>query len=179
VVDLGQAVLENLVTATVSGDGLTEIDLTLQLTSNESLELTIKVGTLFQAQSAGVQNMVVIENKTVHLKPPDVNVSAILEAACASMELDQPKTTDAFIISSTPLPGDLVLLLNSSAFGNETFRVKQFAIWTITDNPPRDGYVGLSTIGTIGSGPSDAEIAKIRALFVAAGITPEKYKALQ
>ncbi len=163
---------------TVSGDGLTEIDLTLQLTSNESLEVTIKAGTLFQAQSAGVQNMIVIENKTVQLKSPGENISVILDVACAVMELDQPKSTDAFTISSNPLPADLMLLLNSPALGNETFRVKQFAIWTITDNPPRDGYVGLGT-GVIGSGPSDAEMTRIRALFVAAGIVPEKYKALQ
>jgi hypothetical protein len=177
-VDLGQAVSGNLVTINVNGSGLTAIAVTLTSKSVDPLEVTIGVGTLFQAQSSGVQNMVVIANKTVYFASLDAVVSTSLSVACASMELDQPTSSDVFSINTTPLPADLVLLLNSPSFGDETFRVKQFAIWTITANPTRDGYVGLGT-GVIGSGPSDAELASIRALFVAAGIVPEKYKALQ
>jgi hypothetical protein len=63
-------------------------------------------------------------------------------------------------------------------FSKQSFRVQQFAIWTITDNPTRKGYVGLGTFVS-GSGPSDAEMAKIKALFTAAGIDQKKYQALR
>ena len=63
------------------------------------------------------------------------------------------------------------------SFGDETFRFQQFAIWTITDNPSRDEYVGLVYFG-LGSGPSDEEMLTIDALFEAAGISTAKYQAL-
>ena len=55
---------------------------------------------------------------------------------------------------------------------------QQLAIWTITDNPTRDGYVGLGYFG-VGSGPSNAEIKEIKALFRAAGIDLDKYRAVR
>lgn len=56
-------------------------------------------------------------------------------------------------------------------------RVQQFAIWTITDNPTKDGYVGIGSFG-FGSGPGKTELARIKALFKAAGIPTTKYRAL-
>jgi hypothetical protein len=94
------------------------------------------------------------------------------------MELDAPDENDTFTISIVPAPEDLIKLLNLPDFHNETFRVQQFAIWTITDNPPRDGYVGLGYFG-FGSGPNDEEMQKIQALFEKAGIPTGKYQALQ
>jgi hypothetical protein len=70
-----------------------------------------------------------------------------------------------------------VALLKAPDFAGQTFRVRQFAIWTITDNPTRTGYVGLGSFG-IGSGPRDEEIAVIRQLFVKAGLDPTAYLAL-
>jgi len=55
--------------------------------------------------------------------------------------------------------------------------VKKLAIWTITDNPERDECVGIGYWG-IGTGPSDEEIERIRILFIKAGITISRYKAL-
>ena len=76
-------------------------------------------------------------------------------------------------------PEDLIKLLNLTEFHEETFRVRQFAIWTITDNPERDGYIGIATsFQVFGTDPSDEEIDKIRNLFIDAGISVSKYKAL-
>jgi hypothetical protein len=72
---------------------------------------------------------------------------------------------------------DLLKLLGLSDFQDETFRVQQFAIWTITDNPARDGYVGLGRF-VYGTGPEDEEIERIRILFERAGISIDKYRAL-
>lgn len=176
-VDLVGAVAEDLVEATVSGDGLEEIDVTLKSKSNDPLEVSIPRGTIFGAQSAGVQSMVVIEEKVLFLKSLGSVISSIIDVACASMELDVPEEDDAFTVRMVPAPEDLIKLLNVPDFSNETFRVKQFAIWTITDNPPRDEYVGLGYFG-FGSGPSDAEMTRIEALFENAGISTYKYRAL-
>ena len=176
-IDLIEAVADNLVEATVSGDGLEKIEVTLKSTSNDSLEVSIPCGTIFGAQSTGVQNMVVIEEKVLYLKSRDSVVSDIIDVACAVMELSVPDVWDAFNVSMVPAPEDLIKLLNVPGFSNETFRVKQFAIWTITDNPSKGEYVGLGYFGS-GTGPSWEEMNKIETLFENAGISTEKYRAL-
>lgn len=67
-------------------------------------------------------------------------------------------------------------LLQRPQFGRAPFRVQQFAVWTLTDNPSRRGFVGLGS-GISGTGPSDEEIDAIRALFEAAGVAPGAYRA--
>ena len=104
--------------------------------------------------------------------------SLTLPAACANMELDAPGESRSFLVSTTPAPEDLIKLLNLPAFLEEPFRVQQFAIGTITDNPPRGGYVSLGHFG-VGSSPSDEEMQRIRTLFQQAGISAAPYQALQ
>ncbi len=101
-----------------------------------------------------------------------------IQVACANMERGVPEESDGFTIRGAPVPEDLIKLLSLPGFLDETFRVQQFAIWTITDNPGRGEYVGLGYFGA-GSGPSDEEMQRIRALFNQAGIPIERYRALQ
>jgi hypothetical protein len=177
-VELGQALAEALAQATITGQGLERIDLVLESLSTEPLEITVQAGTIFLAQTGGTQNMVVRRSQTVELPSQGSSKTLTLSAACASMELDAPGESDHFTVSPDPVPEDLIKLLNLPAFLEEPFRVQQFAIWTITDNPPRGGYVGLGYYG-VGSGPSDEEMQAIRALFQQAGIPTERYQALQ
>lgn len=176
-VDLGEAVARSLVQATISGDGLKYVNVTLKSISDQPLGVTVPVGTIFEAQSASLQDMVVIKSRVFDLESRDSVLSRSVSVACASMELDAPDADDVLVMSSVPVAADLGALLDLSDFNNETFRVKQFAIWTITDNPTRDGYVGIGTFG-FGSGPKDEEISRIRVLFEAAGISTDKYQAL-
>jgi len=176
-VGLIEAVADDLVEATISGDGLQSIDITLKSVSDDPLEVSISRGTIFGAQSAGVQSMVVIREEVLFLKSRGSVSSGSIYVACASMELDMPDKNDTFTISMDPASEDLIKLLNGPDFNNETFRVKQFAIWTITDNPTRHGYVGLGSFG-FGSGPSDEEMGRIKILFENAGISTYKYQAL-
>ncbi|MGZ8514041.1 MAG: hypothetical protein ACXWXA_03275 [Candidatus Limnocylindrales bacterium] len=120
--------------------------------------------------------MVVIERQTVVLAAME-HKTITLDVACAAMHLDQPGSGDQFGFDASPTSPALLQLLQLADFADQTFRVRQFAIWTITDNPARDGYVALGTFG-IGSGPSDTEIATIRQLFMKAGIDPTTYQAL-
>jgi hypothetical protein len=71
-------------------------------------------------------------------------------------------------------------LLAVPTFGEQPFRVDQFAIWTVIENPRRHDYVHLGTaFEIIGSGPSDEELGTIRDLFEEAGIDPADYRALR
>jgi len=177
-VELVEAVSKDLVEASVSGrDTLTSIQVSLASKSDDPLEVTILPGTIFEAQSASIQSMVVIVEKVILLDPFETTSTSV-DAACANMRLDVPAESDSLTLKGVAPPEDLIRLLNLPDFHDETFRVRQFAIWTITDNPERDEYVGIGQFG-FGSGPDDEEIQRIKTLFEKAGISTEKYEALQ
>ena len=139
--------------------------------------MAILPGLIFEAGASGVQNMVVIGHTVVLLsegETDDVNVPV----ACSNMNLDMPSEENGFTIRREATNPDLLKLLNLPAFENQDFRVQQFAIWTISDNPARDDYVGLGYYG-VGSGPDDEEMQLIRSMFEQAGIDTGQYRALQ
>lgn len=178
VIDLAEAEEQGLVKAEVTGRSLETIDLLLESLAPDPLEITIEIGTIFQAQSSGTQNMVVIEATSVFLEAKGSVVSTGAHVACASMHRSIPDEEDGFTISREPMPADLLKLLNLPAFQEAYSFVQQFAIWTITDNPPPDGYRGLGYFG-VGYPPDEEEMAEIRALFEEAGIPTENYQALR
>jgi len=178
VIDLADADEQGLVQAQITGRDLDWIDMVLESLTPDPLEITIELGTLFEAQSSGTQNMVVIQEKTVFLQAQGSVDAVVVQVACASMQLHIPDEEDRFTISREPVPDDLLKLLNLPAFQEAYSFVQQFAIWTITDNPPRDGYRGLGYFG-VGYPPDEEEMADIRALFEEAGIPTENYQALR
>ena len=178
VIDLAEAEEKGLVEADILGRDLDWIDLVLESPTPDPLEVSIPIGTLFEAQSPGTQNMVVIEESMVFLDTEGSREPVVLRVACANMSLGIPDEGDEFIISKSPVPDDLVKLLNLPEFHEAGSFVRQFAIWTITDNPPRDGYRGLGYFG-VGYPPDEDDIETIRALFEKAGIPTENYQALR
>ena len=166
-----------LVEVNACGVGSLEaIKLSLTSKSDDVLEIAILPGTIFDSQSVSIQGMVVITDKLWILYPRET-VSISVGAACANMRLSMPDEKDTLTLRMTPASGDLMKLLNLPDFHKETYRVQQFAIWTITDNPGRDDYIGIGFVG-MASGPSNAEIERIRVLFQKAGIPTDKYKTL-
>ena len=163
-----------------TADNLQWLDLTVTSKVEESLELTIPAGTILVPVAASVQTMVVISPETIQLDPLDTT-TVTLDVACSQMHDAQPGEggkANRFHVQSTPASGALAKLLKSTAFAAADFRLQQFAIWTITDNPTRSGYVGLGTFG-VGSGPSAAEIREIKSMFRSAGIDTSHYRALR
>lgn len=177
-IELHEAETRGVVKVEITGDGLEWIRIVLESMFDVPLEVTILPGTIFEAQSAGTQDMVVREAQTALLGTRGSRQSLTIPVACANMELGMPDGEDRFTIGRAPVSEDLIKLLNLPEFRDETFRVQQFAIWTITDNPTRDGYVGLGYFGA-GSGPDDEEMERIRTLFARAGISIDKYRALR
>jgi hypothetical protein len=175
---LDEAETMDLVETTISGSGLTSITLQLQSTSTGPLNVLVLPGTIFEAQSADVQDMVVTEAREALLSSYGSSEMLSVPAACANMHLDAPESSDTFTIRRAPTSEDLLKLLSVPGFIDGTLRVQQFAIWTITENPNcRANYRGLGTWG-FGSGPSEEEMERIETLFEKAEISTDKYPAL-
>jgi hypothetical protein len=178
-VELRAALSDGLVTVTGTGDGLQSLDLEITSEVDFDLDVTIDVGTQLEPRARGTQLMVVLEAQTVSLAG-HASADVTLEVACAEMNQDQPTGDDTFrVLDDVPQP-DLLRLLETPEFMDQSGRVQQFAVWTITNNPKRSGYVGLTSgFDIFGTGPDDEEIAAIRDLFETAGIDTGKYRALK
>ena len=173
-VTLDQALTQGLVVASITGNGLSQINLTLKPKVEVNLEIEIEPGTMFISSTEGVQNMVLRQQEIVYLKP-SVEVSVELEVSCANMELKQPGYADAFSISTEPTNEDLTKLLAYEDFLFNSTELQQFAIWTITDNPACAlCYVGIESGGYTHL-PDDNQIADIKTMFEKVGIDTTKY----
>jgi hypothetical protein len=176
--DLETAESGGLVRLGAFGAGLTAVQLTLESRAPEPLAVVIPVGTIFQAQSATTQSMVVIEQEVVHLTNSGSRQAVRLAAACINMDRDVPREADALALRRGTASGDLARLVNVADFGNESWRVRQFAVWTITDNPSRGGYAAIGARGAT-VGPSGEELGRVRDLLVRAGLLPNRYRAFR
>jgi len=175
-VELRQALKDGIATLEAIGDGLETMDMILDSLSDEDLRIEVQPGTIFNPANAGTQSMVVRRGALIDL-PAGGHAERKLEVGCASMEKGTPSSDDSFSIDLDISLSDLVDLLELVEFLEEDFRVQQFAIWTITDNPSATRYVGLGYFGA-GSGPSQEELDSIYQLFLKAGIQTGKYRAL-
>lgn len=186
-VDLRQGLAQGLFDIEVLGESLESIDVKIKPKIESEFDLTYEVvitpGTTFIAPSGSLQNMVVRLERTVMVRQvfeisADLEIEFEVSVACGNMQLDGPEGGEVYTLSQDEANEDLVKLFALPVFHEQTFRVQQFAIWTITDNPSRDGYVGLGYFGT-GSGPNDEEMTLILEIFVEAEIPLERYWALQ
>lgn len=180
------------------------IEISLESKTSEPLLITILPGTIFdpaptppeQATPIAHASMVVREKKEIPLKPREKATPVLVSAASIIMHAREPAGSDALTTRKTPTPEEIMKLLNLSDFVNETFRIQQFAIWTLTNNPRRDAYYRIwqddqgrfriwektletPPAGWAGSPPSSREIETIRVLFRKAGIPTDNYQALR
>jgi hypothetical protein len=177
-IELIKAVKGGQVAVKGTGRGLRLLDITLTSKSAAPLVVVINQGTVFDPASERTQSMVVLARRMVDLEP-GASVPVQLDVACADMQKDTPDKNDRFRLRTGSVPRDLVRLTRLAEFGEQPFRTQQFAVWTITDNPSRSGYVGLGTAGGASSGPKLAELKVIADLFRAAEIDPDEYRAVK
>ena len=177
--DLASAMDRHLVDATLRGDGLERISVELESLADRDLVMTVAAGTFFDPADDGTQVMVSVIDDEFELAPGESSTEEIY-VACSQMRRDQPGDSDLFTIRADGATGDLAKLLALPTFGEQPFRIEQFAIWTLTNNPARDGYTGLgTTFSVFGSGPDKEEFAAIRDLLEQAGIDPADYRAFR
>jgi hypothetical protein len=177
-IELIKAVNGGQVTVAGTGRGLQRLDITLTSKADGPLVVVINQGTVFDPAVERTQSMVVITRRMIDLEAGG-SVPVQLDVACADMKKDTPDRNDRFALHEGSVPKDLVKLTRLPEFADEPFRVQQFGVWTITDNPTRTGYVGLGTADGASSGPSKAELTRIAELFRAAEIDTTLYRALK
>ena len=90
VIELAEAEETGLLEADILGKDLDWIDLVLESLAPDPLEVTIPLGTLFEAQSRGTQDMVVIEESSVFLEMEGSSEPVVLRVACANMSRGIP-----------------------------------------------------------------------------------------
>ena len=88
-----------------------------------------------------------------------------------------PGSGDSFELSSTRANGALARLLAHAPFRTAPFRVQQFAIWVMTDNPARDAFSAIA--GTASGKPSDDELREVRKLLEGVGVDLLAYRTFQ
>lgn len=176
--ELSAAVSADQITITLRGRSLQGLELTIASKLDTAIRVVVNPATVFEPRASGTQAMVVIEKKVVTLEA-QAEVEVELEVACAEMYDETPTSEDGFRLASERPTSDLVKLLKLPAFGDETFRIQQFAVWTITDNPSRTAYVGLTSSDGSGGEPTTAELKRISDLFAEAGIPAGHYRALR
>ncbi len=176
-IDLQEALEMGLLTANVRGISLESIEVEVSLKVDESIELSILPGTTFLAPSPDLQTMVVRHQMYIFLEEKD-EVTLEVDVACANMRLEAPSGGEAYIVKIEPPAEELRKLMSLPEFQDASFRLQQFAIWTITDNPAKSQYVGLGTGGE-GNLPSTTELQTIAAWFDAAGLALDNYPALK
>jgi hypothetical protein len=176
-IELGAAESGGLVEVKLTDADLQALEVTLKLRGANPLEVIIPAGAVFASQSSGVQNMMVRVRQTVLLTPSDPQAAVTIDVACINMTRNVPTAYNKLTIGQTLVSGDLLKLLQNPEFLHQSFRIQQFAIWTITDNPSLTQYVGITSSG-VGGYPSDAELQSVRNLLIKSGIDTGKYKAM-
>ena len=177
--ELRKAIAAGLITAKGTGDGLQRLDLKVTSKSTQPLRVLVAIGTMFDPSASATQSMVVLSASSVDLEPKS-SATVTLDVACAEMRDDQPGSSDTFKVRTTQASTTVMKLLRAPGFATQSFRVQQFAIWTLIHNPTATGYQGLgSTFSLYGSGPSAEELKSIKSLLTSAGIDPTDYRAFQ
>lgn len=171
---LQEAISEGIVVATITGNGLSQIGLSLKPNIDVNYEVVVEPGTFFISGSEGVQNMVVRQEQIIYLKP-NLEISLELDVSCANMELKEPSYSDVFSISTEPINEDLLRLIKSENFSYLDLSIQQFAIWTITDNPyDIYSYTGIAQ-GDFTERITEEVVEIIRSQFEQANIDTAKY----
>ncbi|MCI0339508.1 MAG: hypothetical protein L0226_18195 [Acidobacteria bacterium] len=141
------------------------------------LEITIDAGTVFEKAPSG--KMIIKEMRIVtlpvHGNRQSINVNAADMGLCRCSDVDE---SDKLTVSQSSPPAEIRKLLELPEFREEDARLQQFAIWTITDNPTRNGYCKIDEGGIVTSIELEG-IERIRYIFEQAGISTKKYRALR
>ena len=170
-----KAIDEGLVDLSISGNGLEKISIKIVSKLENAIGIGFTPGLTFLTTSADVQPMAAVEFCEIVLEP-DSPVELELEVTCANMDLEAPTPEDSFTISE-PLDPALSRLAWAISDSEESFRVNQFAVWIVTNDPQIGQFRRISSGPAPGSGPFVEEIERIKYLFEIADIPIEDYAA--
>jgi hypothetical protein len=116
------------------------------------LRVVLVPGTIFSTGDPGFQRMGVVEEVIVTAAPGECK-QVVVPVACLDMDLRQPESGMVFRGAiGFQGPGGITRLVTTPEFQEASFRIQQFAIWTLIATPgSREEYAG------IGLGPEIVE----------------------
>jgi len=133
--------------------GIASLDLLIRSIATENhLRIVILPGVLFYSVDDTVQDLIVV-GRVVVLVAPGEHRTVTVPIACADMSRDQPTTETRFKTHVGKLNlSALESLIQAESYQAATFRVKQFALWLLIDNPQnRRDFEGLGLGGDFSS----------------------------
>jgi hypothetical protein len=200
-----QAQQKHLASLSVNGAGLQRVVVTVRSRTWRPLSLRFPKGTIVRSASSAVQDMVLTDDNELFVTPYATKSSEV-DAACMNMTRKEPKKADRLTIDPeaiVPLP--IAKLITSPLFKSSSYRIRQFAIWIITDDPLKSGFTGIGNAGAVlgalrdaatadvGSQaeglkrfkdiaaaqgpPTEKEFFEVEALFKEVGLNPADYRA--
>jgi hypothetical protein len=141
IVDL---VEQGKVEAKSTGSGIESVSLEVRRLVEEVLKAVIPAGTFF-VSGGSTQDMVATDEEEIILID-DEWVSAVLDVACANLELDVPDSDVTFDIRRAPQQEQLEILMPALRDAGVPYEVRQAAVWIVTDDADYDD------LGTLVSG---------------------------
>jgi hypothetical protein len=117
----------------IRGNDITRVELSVRRLKAQNMNVKIPVGAYFVSANASAQNMVATEEKTLLLNNDQWKTVSI-PAACANRPRDIPDSNDSFTVQRSSNSDELTRLmpvLNKTGVG---IKIRQAAVWIITDN---------------------------------------------
>lgn len=151
------------------------------------LIVTIRPGTVYASLEQHLPHMVVRGIKEVTLQPagrPGDRIRVGLPAASMHMRRKVARRGQQLALQQAPASGPLGQLLKLRCFRavrpcqDQPFLVQQYAVWTLTNNPPGGRFVGPGP-DRLRGGPSPGEMARVAALLRRAKIDLSAYDAFR
>jgi hypothetical protein len=173
-----EAVDKKLIIVSFEGTNFLNI-LNIKLTSktDKPYTVTLPVGTILAASESRIQPMAVTYPFEYPLETirRDGTATAKVYVFAIAMGKDVANVSQTLFLSPEKLTGDLKTLIEYPFLMSSYSSVGQYAVWTITENPPeRYGYWPINS-----NYPTVEQIKTIRDLFKAAGIPVENYRVFE
>lgn len=171
--DIYEAYRDGKVDIEVRGDGIEHVNgRVTRKAGTKPMVVRIPPGTLFEANSGGVQNMVVTDGTTVDLT---TSRSAAFTAAvaCSDLHLSVPGEGDRFAVGRLPeRKAEVVKFFPVANRAGVSYETKQAGVWIVTDDANYNG-LGILVGGFLGGGPraiNEDEAASAMMLLEKSGI---------
>jgi hypothetical protein len=145
-VDIQTAVSKKMLTVAATGNGGYQgncLKVTLANQTMNPINITVPPGLIFTDQDNGAQNLMVVEEYIVELKPKQSKALDMM-SMCIEHHDYSPGSGDLFVMSSlaSGYLNELARLIAKNDFQNST---AQSAVWAITDKTPLGDIHALDT----------------------------------
>ncbi|MFH1184068.1 MAG: hypothetical protein V1755_03395 [Chloroflexota bacterium] len=128
---------QKLISVSITGVSMDALALHVQSLSSQPLQIEIPAGTYFVAADPSVQNMVARHPASALLDVAEA-VDIKLDAACASLHLAEPGSSDTFAMVRTSEVPEVTKVIDKLNSTTVEYPVEQAAIWIVTDDATFD-----------------------------------------